>query len=83
MIKMREVVMYRNKIYSIPRTEDESRETYLERVGYIIKRLNDVSDTDADPKESSTVKKAIQMSYIWRNSKIYGMVYPAAINNKI
>lgn len=73
---MQEVITRGNKIYSIPRTDDESRETYLKRVEYIIEKLNDIST-------NMSIEKVIQMSYIWRNSEIYGMVYPTSINNKI
>jgi hypothetical protein len=64
-----------NKFYLIKQTHDESREVYLERSNYIIKRLR---DRKSDLEENDYIE-AINLSYIWRNIKFYGMTYPSLI----
>ena len=69
-----EVFIRNNKIYEIKKTEDESREIYLERIKYIFDKIE---NTKYDFKD------IILQSYIWRNMKYYKMKYPSSITKKI
>lgn len=69
-----EVFVRNNKVYEIKKTEDESREIYLERIKYI---FNKIENTKQD------YDNIILQSYIWRNMKYYKMKYPSSISKKI
>jgi hypothetical protein len=64
-----EVFQRGERFYQIDQTVDESREQYLERVQYIIDRL------DSIPGHIDIV----MLSYVWRNIRFHGAVYPEFI----
>lgn len=66
-----ETIQRGDSFYMIEQTDDESRETYLDRVNYIINILeNDVG---------LTIEKATLLSYVWRNIVLYKMSYPSTL----
>jgi hypothetical protein len=67
-INHNEIFQRGNKVYIIPKTNDESREIYLERVNYVIKKNNEDNNLSIDD--------IIRMSLIWRNITFYQMTYP-------
>lgn len=69
--KSQEVFQRGEKIYVIKRTNNESRYLYLNRVNYIIKKV--------DSNKTKSYDDIIKLSYIWRNYKYKGMIYPPSI----
>lgn len=63
-----QVFVVGDKIYKIIRDVTESHCVYMKRCAFII---NKIKTCDYD--------EAYRLSLIWRNSKIYGMVYPPAV----
>ncbi len=72
-----EVIQRDNKFYSIPQTPEESREIYLERVNQIINMLSDPINN------KKSFDDIINLSYVWRNTKLLGMNYPNAIAKQL
>ena len=66
-----EVFQRENKIYIIKKSDDESRELYLNRVNYIIKKIS--------TNKNKSYDEIIKLSYIWRNYTYRGMIYPSSI----
>lgn len=66
-----ECIMMNDKEYVIPRDDTESKEIYLKRINYIMDKM--------DKTTNITMDELIRRSRIWRNYKIYGMVYPSAV----
>lgn len=66
-----EVFQRANKLYIIKKTNGESRELYLHRVNYIIKKLETSNQKSYDD--------IIKLSFIWRNYKYRNMIYPSSI----
>ena len=64
-----EVFQRGERFYQIDQTVDESREQYLERVQYIIDRLDSIPDHI----------DIVMLSYVWRNIRFHGAVYPEFI----
>jgi hypothetical protein len=69
---LQETIQKGNKFYVIEQTPDESREVYLDRVNYVINKLEE-SDIDKN------IEQIIALSLIWRNIKFYKMTYPSTI----
>ena len=70
-----EVIQRDNKFYIISKSNDESREVYLDRTNYIIKKIDSVNNVDYND--------IIRKSFIWRNINYYGMSYPSSITKKL
>lgn len=66
-----EVFQRNNRLYVIKKTNDESRELYLNRVNYIINKL--------ETNGSKNYDEIVKLSYIWRNYTYKGMIYPSSI----
>ena len=67
----KEVFQRNNRFYTIIKSNNESRELYLNRVNYIITKLE--NDT---PK---SYEELVKLSYIWCNYTYKGMSYPPSI----
>ena len=64
-------IIHNNISYVVKQTDDESYDTYLNRINYITdKSLNN---------PNMSIEKIINLSYIWRNKMIYNMSYPSYI----
>ena len=72
---LQEIIQRGNIFYLIGRTEDESREVYLQRVDYIINKMTD------DP--SKNIEDVKRLSYIWRNVHFHKAGYPASIMRQL
>jgi len=70
-IKNQEVFQRGTKFYIVEKKNNESRELYLNRVNYIIRKIESGS--------TKTYDDIVKLSYIWRNYKYRGMVYPNSI----
>ena len=64
-LKENEVFQHANKFYHIEQDKYECRETYLERVWFILNQLNDKSDFD----------EIVKSSRFYSAKKIYGCEY--------
>lgn len=74
---LRETIQRGNKFYVIEQTSDESREVYLDRVHYIINKLEAMNiDTDINDQ---MIQNTILSSLIWRNIHFYKMTYPSTV----
>jgi len=58
-------------IYVIKKTPNESRELYLNRVNYIIRKI--------ESNKNKSYDEIVKLSYIWRNYKYRDMIYPKSI----
>jgi uncharacterized FlaG/YvyC family protein len=78
-IDISEVFDYNGYLIKIKKCDDESREVYLNRVDYIL------TNYDQHNKESikSNLDYVIRISLIWRNIKMFGMVYPLSVTKKL
>lgn len=70
-----EVIQKNNNYYMIEKTEDESRDVFLSRVDYIIKRSEKSPHID--------IEDIINLSYIWKNVTFNGMTYSLSITKKL
>lgn len=70
-----EVFQRGHKFYVIDKSNDESRELYLNRVNYIIKKI--------EINNNKSYDEIIKLSYIWRNYTYRGMSYPSSIIKSI
>ena len=66
-------IEYNGTIFTIKKDTSESTDVFLQRAWYIVNK----SDT------SDNFNELIEKSLIWRNNKIYGMVYDKAILSSI
>jgi hypothetical protein len=74
-----EVFDFNGNYIKIQKTDDESREVYLMRVEYILNNY----DPNSKVISRSNIENLVRLSLIWRNSTIYGMIYPTSVTKKI
>ena len=70
-----EVIQKNNNCYVIEKTEDESRDVFLDRVEYIIKKSEKYPHID--------IEDIVNLSYIWKNITFGGMTYSLSITKKL
>ena len=68
-----EAIEIDNNVYLINKTDEESREVFLKRCYYIIRKMN----------EGVSYDLAVQRSYVWRNMEVYKMKYPSSVTKHI
>lgn len=66
-----EIFQRGHKLYVIKKSNDESRELYLNRANYIIKKI--------EIDKNKSYDEIIKLSYIWRNYTYRKMSYPRSI----
>ncbi|VBB18325.1 hypothetical protein YASMINEVIRUS_788 [Yasminevirus sp. GU-2018] len=70
-VDISETVQRGDVFCTVDKTDDESRELYLDRVNYIIERHK------RNPTEN--METIVHLSYIWRNVNRCNMSYPSSV----